>query len=1136
MPWGALWVNHTEPSENGTTRWPTSDTEAASATAAAQPKPASLEKRCDSPQQKLSSSPSPQPQEASRDSLGELPGMVNEPPSEPQNTQFQDVSRQSTGLSSQDSGPKAGGGWKPIFPMAKSCSSESTGDSPQSPTPQVVVADPVMNCKTELQEPGKAELPVNGSAGTSSRQDQGTGSLLGNTLLLPGANPSAPPSPSPSGLFPPVAPSPSPSLGSRTGSNRMLVPERGESRRHSFNTASYQQAQKTEMEETLKKIDKKEEDEKAKKQKYQRQLFKTEKKQMDTEAAIRDAWVNNAKANLIFGGVIAANAVFIGAEADYRDSDVEISAGWFIAECLFASIFLFELALRVRAVWVGRLMPTLILFLEDRWNIFDSSLVICSLIELCILTPLGRQGAMNLLVVFRLLRLVRLIRVFRYFRELMLLVQGLWGAIRALVWAVALLFMILYVIAVGCTRLIGHHNTISEENQASVNDWFGSLPRSLFTLFQIVTLEGWADIVRALLEDFSQIWILFVPFIVLTNYTLLNLVTAIVVENVLLISQREQMLEVKRDEAARHQNVSMLANLFEEMDDDGNGELSLEEFQTALEDEAVVQQFQQLDIAQYEAVDLFDLLDIDHDNSITVAEFVEGCLRVRGDAKAKHLLSMQYDLQKCWTDMSDTMVEIYEKMLSIRELSDEITPQPSKPSKDPSGPRSAPSSVGSRDGSAESLSKPMQCPVPVLNLVAPDGARIDPGPSVFQATPGPSVFPSSYDSSESLTSNQESAEFARLSQDLQDLLESKPPPDLQDLLAPSASSPVPEGPRSKPPELNLDDGIERQNSGISENGSGARQFVNTESPTASESRELATSPSHSTIGVSSLPKEPLGMPGAADDKLVEMEIQKMLSLTSNHSHGSQKGSHVQMVRSPDLADDLTSSMSNNSHEAFQGMKSEPLQQLQHMKSEPQPLQHMKSEPQAYCVTVPQIRSPTSKRRHGSKDSVQSAGSGKSNGSGRADRGSGVGRRTSIAGIFQRGQDKEERRKLSTESSSTFGRRPSFSNGSALRQSNESESRRQSMNSLSQFGRIDSNGSLQSRRSLRSCRSSMESNLEADVKAVAAEGMNRLSLCMEEIVTEQQSLKETLSEGLDFLVEQIEALAKALKRRRGLQGS
>merc|ERR1719265_3065769 len=102
--------------------------------------------------------------------------------------------------------------------------------------------------------------------------------------------------------------------------------------------------------------------------------------------------------------------------------------------------------------------------------------------------------------------------------------------------------MLLYVCGIGCTKLLGHHEGYDPETEAHVQRWFGSVDRSIFTLFQIVTLEDWDQVVRLVIDEFPVAWLFFIPFVILTNWTILNIVTAIVVDTVLTISERSNNL------------------------------------------------------------------------------------------------------------------------------------------------------------------------------------------------------------------------------------------------------------------------------------------------------------------------------------------------------------------------------------------------------------------------------------------------------------------------------------------------------------------------------------------------------------------------------------------------------------------
>jgi voltage-gated sodium channel len=85
---------------------------------------------------------------------------------------------------------------------------------------------------------------------------------------------------------------------------------------------------------------------------------------------------------------------------------------------------------------------------------------------------------------------------------------------------VLLIGLIFYVGAVMATKLFG----------AAHPEWFGSIGASLYTLFQVMTLESWSmGIVRPVMETHPLAWAFFVPFILVTTFAVLNLLVGLVV-------------------------------------------------------------------------------------------------------------------------------------------------------------------------------------------------------------------------------------------------------------------------------------------------------------------------------------------------------------------------------------------------------------------------------------------------------------------------------------------------------------------------------------------------------------------------------------------------------------------------------
>mgnify|MGYP006210843333 CR=1 FL=1 len=82
------------------------------------------------------------------------------------------------------------------------------------------------------------------------------------------------------------------------------------------------------------------------------------------------------------------------------------------------------------------------------------------------------------------------------------------------------LLLVFYVFGVIATHLFG----------ALVPDWFGHLGRSLYTLFQVMTLESWSmGLVRPVMEVYPFAWLYFVPFILIATFMMLNLFIAVIV-------------------------------------------------------------------------------------------------------------------------------------------------------------------------------------------------------------------------------------------------------------------------------------------------------------------------------------------------------------------------------------------------------------------------------------------------------------------------------------------------------------------------------------------------------------------------------------------------------------------------------
>ncbi|RQD66724.1 MAG: ion transporter [Desulfonatronovibrio sp. MSAO_Bac4] len=148
-------------------------------------------------------------------------------------------------------------------------------------------------------------------------------------------------------------------------------------------------------------------------------------------------------------------------------------------------------------------------FFQDGWNIFDFLVVGISLIP--------QQAGLSVLRSLRVLRVMRMISILPSMRKVVAAMLHALPGVGSVAGIVAIIF---YVGAVISTKLFGQ----------AFPEWFGSVGASFYTLFQIMTLESWSmGIVRPVMEVYPYAWTFFVPFILATTYTVINLVVGIIV-------------------------------------------------------------------------------------------------------------------------------------------------------------------------------------------------------------------------------------------------------------------------------------------------------------------------------------------------------------------------------------------------------------------------------------------------------------------------------------------------------------------------------------------------------------------------------------------------------------------------------
>ena len=160
-------------------------------------------------------------------------------------------------------------------------------------------------------------------------------------------------------------------------------------------------------------------------------------------------------------------------------------------------------------------------YFKDAWCVFDFIVVGIALIP--------ASGSLSVLRALRVLRVLRLINKVESMRKV---VGGLLSSLPGLGSVFGLIMIIFYVASVIATNLF----------RSEFPDWFGSLGASAYTLFQVMTLEGWSqDIARPVIEVFPYAWVFFIMFILIATFIIFNLFIAVIVDSITADKEKDEM-------------------------------------------------------------------------------------------------------------------------------------------------------------------------------------------------------------------------------------------------------------------------------------------------------------------------------------------------------------------------------------------------------------------------------------------------------------------------------------------------------------------------------------------------------------------------------------------------------------------
>lgn len=358
----------------------------------------------------------------------------------------------------------------------------------------------------------------------------------------------------------------------------------------------------------------------------------TPPRKVPCSAMLKDM-VRSPAFNLATTVAVVLNAIAFGLHSDFQSknlTETETPMLWKASELAFCIFFTVEVGVRGYVFQCS-------FFTADgwAWNLFDLVLILLQIIDVVVTYTTEKMDAMGDLIVMRLLRVFRLVRILRLLRvlrsvvELRTLTMSLAGSFRLFFWAIVMLFLVIFVMSIYLTDSVTDHRrflaTSGFDSITELDRYYGSLSHTVLTLFQSV-MGGidWDMAVNPLLAFSPLLAVVYCVYVAFVLLAMMNVITGVFTENALLNARNGEDIYM----------INKVRDLFQQLNLDNSGMITWQQIQEQKDRREMQEYFRAIDVDISEAQHLFNLLDLNDTGYISADNFLNGCIRIRGPARA----------------------------------------------------------------------------------------------------------------------------------------------------------------------------------------------------------------------------------------------------------------------------------------------------------------------------------------------------------------------------------------------------------------------------------------------------------------------------------------------------------------------
>jgi len=274
----------------------------------------------------------------------------------------------------------------------------------------------------------------------------------------------------------------------------------------------------------------------------------------------------------------------------------------------------------------------------------------------------------------KMLKLLRMVRLLRAFHELRLILSSISGCVTSMFWTSILIFTISYIFGLmlmnGCTNYLKTSGAdIDNETRDAIQRYWGSVGQSILSLYMSsMGGQDWELIIMPFKDVGYFFFALFLLYLGIFAFVIMNIISSIFLESILSHSDKDHELTIEKHMEHKEDYINKLQKLFDEIDDDNDGEITYSEFCACVSSPELQAFTSSLEIHVADARQFFSVISGRGKYPVDLETFVVGCIKLKGAAKSVDLMDLAYNHKKTFQEQQEMFNELHRMAIEQHEI------------------------------------------------------------------------------------------------------------------------------------------------------------------------------------------------------------------------------------------------------------------------------------------------------------------------------------------------------------------------------------------------------------------------------------------------------------------------------------